>query len=439
MDRPLLEVPVGSTGPALAATLVGALRPALDGSGPAVLPVALPDGASSQPLAAPDGASSRRFDAASAQRPVTSAEPPATHVPEPVALVVRTSGSTGHARHVMLDRAALHASARATEQRLHGPGRWVLALPLGHVAGVQVLVRSLVAGTEPVVVDATGGFDPRRLAAAAAEAASGVSPAYCSLVPTQLHRIVAAAHGERRLPAALEPLTRLDAILLGGAATSPALLDRARDLGLAVVTTYGMTETCGGCVYDGRPLDGVRLDVDAGGVRIAGPVLARGYLGDGPADDAFVTDAYGVRWFRTRDLGHLHDGVLRLAGRSDDVIVTGGHKVAPAEVEAVLAGLRGVGQVCVVGVPDDEWGAAVTVVVVPDGRGGPPGLAELRDAVRRTLGSAAAPRHLVLADTLPERGPGKVDRTEVARRAHAALHASPASPSTWTEHHGHTR
>ena len=430
MDRPLLEVPVGSTGPALAATLVGALRPALDGSGPAVLPVAVPDEASAPRLAASYGAS--------APRPAASAEPPTTHVPEPVALVVRTSGSTGHARHVMLDRAALHASARATEQRLHGPGRWVLALPLAHVAGVQVLVRSLVAGTEPVVVDATGGFDPRRLAVAAAEAASGDSPSYCSLVPTQLHRIVTASHDEPRLPAALEPLTRLDAILLGGAATPPALLDRARELGLAVVTTYGMTETCGGCVYDGRPLDGVRLDVDADGVRITGPVLARGYLGDAP-DDAFLTDADGVRWFRTRDLGHLHDGVLRLAGRSDDVIVTGGHKVAPAEVEAVLAELPGVGQVCVVGVPDEEWGAAVTVVVVPDGHRGPPGLADLREAVRRTLGSAAAPRHLVLADALPERGPGKVDRAEVARRAHAALHASAASPSTWTEHHGHTR
>lgn len=419
MDRPLLEVPVGSTGPALAATLARMLRPALDGSGPAVLPVAVPDDASTPGVPVP-------------------ARPPAARVPEPVALVVRTSGSTGHPRHVMLDRAALHASARATEQRLHGPGRWVLALPLAHVAGVQVLVRSLVAGTEPVVVDAAGGFDPFRLAVAAAEAAGDV-PSYCSLVPTQLHRIVAAADGALRLPAGLEPLTRLDAILLGGAATAPTLLDRARELGLAVVTTYGMTETCGGCVYDGRPLDGVRLDVDADGVRIAGPVLARGYLGATPDDDAFVTGADGVRWFRTRDLGRLHDGVLHLSGRSDDVIVTGGNKVAPAEVEAALAALPGVAQVCVVGVPDEEWGAAVTAVVVPDDRGGPPGLTELREVVRRTLGSAAAPRHLVLADALPERGPGKVDRAEVARRAQAALHASPASPSTWTEHHGHTR
>lgn len=421
MDRPLLQVPVGSTGPAVAATLLRALRPALDGSGPAVLPVAAPEAPGSAGSAAPAAA-------------------PATHVPEPVALVVRTSGSTGRARHVMLDRAALHASAEATEQRLHGPGRWVLALPLAHVAGAQVLVRSLVAGTEPVVVDAAGGFDPHRLASAAAEAASGDGPSYCSLVPTQLHRVVAAADDAVRLPAALEPLARLDAILLGGAATSPTLLDRARELGLAVVTTYGMTETCGGCVYDGRPLDGVRLDVDAEGVRISGPVLARGYLGGAPDDDdAFVTDEAGARWFRTRDLGRLHHGVLHLTGRSDDVIVTGGHKVAPAEVEAALAGLPGVGQVCVVGVPDAEWGAAVTAVVVPDARSAPPSLTDLRDAVRRTLGSAAAPRHLVLADALPERGPGKVDRAEVTRRALAALPTSPASPSTWTDHHGHTR
>jgi len=170
-------------------------------------------------------------------------------------------------------------------------------------------------------------------------------------------------------------------------------------------------------VYDGVPLTGVRVRVD-GTVHLAGPVLARGYLGRPDLDTAFQMHD-DVRWFRTGDLGTLARGVLHVRGRVDDVVVTGGVKVAPAAVEAALAAVRGVGEVCVVGVPDDEWGQVVTAVVVP-ARGAPaPTLAALRDAVVPTLGSAAAPRRLVLADALPQRGPGKVDRAAVTRQAAA--------------------
>lgn len=390
---------VGPTARSTADELTAALRAAIDGSGPAVGPVT-----------------------------TTPGGPPGS-VPAAVALVVRTSGSTGAARDVMIDGAALVASATATADRLVGPGRWVLALPLGHIAGLQVLIRSILAGTTPAVLPAEGGFDPRGLARVAGAAGPSDLPLYTSLVPTQLHRVLAACGPDGRLPTELAALRRLDAILLGGAAVAPHLLDRARDAGLRVVTTYGMTETCGGCVYDGRPLTGVRVAVDADGVRIAGPVLARGYLpADGPAgarradidDSPFMTGADGVRWFRTRDLGALDDGVLRVLGRTDDIVVTGGHKVAPAAVEAALAGVPGVGQVCVVGVPDPEWGQALAAVVVP-AAGASPTLDQVRSAVRRTLGTAAAPRHLLLVGSLPERGPGKVDRAEVGRHAAQAL------------------
>ncbi|HWS58581.1 MAG TPA: o-succinylbenzoate--CoA ligase [Actinotalea sp.] len=417
MDHPLRPWPVGPTDPTVVAALTRALRSALDGTGPALAP----------------------YVDAPAARTAAASLPP--RVPDGVALVVRTSGSAGRPRWVLLDRAALVASARATHERLGGPGRWVLALPAGHVAGLQVLVRSLLAGTEPVTLDGPG-FTPAALARAVA--AAGPAPAtrcYVSLVPTQLHRVVAAATTRRDsgLPRGLDPLHRLDAVLVGGAAASPTLLAAARGLGLPVVTTYGMTETCGGCVYDGLPLPGVRVELDDGAVRVAGPVLARGYLPepgadtsarDGAplgapagADEPFV-ELDGVRWLRTADLGRLQDGRLQVLGRRDDVVVSGGVKVHPAAVEAVLAAVPGVAEVCVVGLPDDEWGQEVTAVVVPGPQGGP-SLVRLREAVSRTLGSAAAPRRLVLVDALPHRGPGKVDRTAasaIAARHHSDQH-----------------
>ncbi len=334
-------------------------------------------------------------------------------MPDDVALVVTTSGSTGEPRAVLLDAGALRASADATHDRLGGPGRWLLTLPLHHVAGIQVLVRSHLAGRAPVTV-AAGGFDPVAVAAELASLPPGQRPRYGSVVPTQLHRIVTCG------PRDLRPWADLDAILVGGAATAPALLARARDAGLRVVTTYGATETAGGCVYDGSPLPGVLADTDADGVvHLTGPMLARGYLGRPDLDAAAFFAREGRRWFRTGDLGEVHDGVLRVHGRADDVVVTGGVKVAPAAVEAVLADLAGIAQVCVVGLPDDEWGQRVVAVVVPAGGRSAPSLEEVRGLVRRTLGAAAAPRRVVLTDALPERGPGKVDRAAVALLAAA--------------------
>nr|WP_297423480.1 o-succinylbenzoate--CoA ligase [uncultured Actinotalea sp.] len=380
---------VGPTDPATVAAVVRAVREAL-ADGPALAPVAAGAGA-------PDG--------------------PVGAVPADVALVVRTSGSTGEPREVLLGAAALRASAAATHERLGGPGRWLLALPLAHVAGLQVVVRSVLAGHDPLVVPHLHrGFDPVAWAEAVRDAPDD-APVHTSLVPTQLHRVVA-AWDDLTAVTARAVVGRLGAVLLGGAATAPTLLERARGIGLPVVTTYGMTETCGGCVYDGVPLAGVevRLD-DDGAVELAGPVLAHGYRGRPDLDRAaFRVDPDGRRWFATADLGTLDDGVLRVLGRRDDVLVTGGAKVAPAAVEAALAGLPGVAEVCVVGVPDAEWGQAVTAVVVPAAAEAPD-LRTVREHVTRTLGRAAAPRHVVPVAALPLRGPGKVDRAAVARVA----------------------
>jgi o-succinylbenzoate---CoA ligase len=286
-----------------------------------------------------------------------------------------------------------------------GTARWLLALPTEHVAGVQVVVRSLLAGAAPVALDLRPGFRPAAFAAATAELPPGRR--CTSLVPTQLGRILGAGG------AALEALRSYDAVLVGGAALDPGLRQRALAEGIAVVTTYGMSETAGGCVYDGVPLDGVRVDLDAvGRIRIGGPVLAEGYLGE-PERTA---GAFADGWFRTGDLGRWRDGRLEVLGRADDVIVTGGVNVAPAAVERVLAAQPGVRAACVVGLPHPEWGQLVAAaVVLAEGRElDTPLLARLRAAVRGELGRAAVPRVVHALPAVPLRGIGKPDRRAVA-------------------------
>ena len=325
--------------------------------------------------------------------------------PDPGHVVVTTSGSTGAPKRVLLPAAALRASAGATSRRLGGPGRWLLALPAQHVAGLQVLVRSTLAGTDPAVLDLRGGFHPAAFADAAGalmrRRSQSSGRCYTSLVPTQLRRLLDDEPGT---------LGGFDAVLLGGAAAPPSLVARARVIGVAVVTTYGMSETCGGCVYDGHPLDGVRVRLDgAGRIELAGPVLASGYL-DHPGDPAFRGG-----WFRTSDLGRLGaDGSVQVLGRVDDVIVTGGVNVAPAEVEAALTADLTIAMACVVGIPDPDWGQRLVAAVVPADPARPPATARVLAAARKRLSGPQTPKQLLVVGTLPLREVGKPDRHAVA-------------------------
>ena len=423
-----------------------------------------------------------------------------------VDMVLRTSGSTtGTGKLVGVSMDALVASARATHKRLGGAGIWVLALPAYHAAGVQVLVRAAVAGTRVFNAYKEGGFDPQHLAqvidaacaaaadcdagssfdddavsscaggaggeaegALAADAAGRACPVYTSLVPTQLRR----ALDDEQLRGAL---ARLDAVLIGGAAADAQLLEQAKAAGIKVVTTYGMSETCGGCVYDGQPLPGVSMDVDqaTGAIWLSGPMLATGYLGDeeltkrcfvsrpqagegtrdagetASAPESAETGAAGAgteagatrpgagvgagagsgadageparRWFITSDRGQIVDGRLQVLGRLDDVIISGGIKVEPGPIEALLALNPLVSECAVVGLPDPTWGQAVTAVVVPASM---PGLgrvdqgaivAQIRVYLEQKLSGAQCPKQVLLADALPYKGIGKVDRRALAQ------------------------
>ena len=408
---------------------------------------------SSSPLLVPigPGENPRRVQADLARR--------VCRVPSRTDLVLRTSGSTtGTGRLIAMSAAALVASARATHDHLGGPGTWVLPLPAHHVAGLQILIRSLLAGIAPVMVDTSTGFSPTALADALRSARSVTGPTagsttrlYVSLVPTQLVRVL-------RDPTAGRALAEADAVLLGGAAADPSLLARARRAGITVVTTYGMSETGGGCVYDGRPLDGVELaiqdpDADgAGRILLSGPVLAEGYLrdpdeadpdpdGTGRAREGFRHTGAG-RVLVTSDRGRLRpDGRLEVLGRLDDVIITGGVKVEPRYVEEALTGLETVAEACVVGLPDEQWGSVVVAAVVcelatgqedsgsSDGRSRPDGAA-LREAIRDRLDGAHTPKRVVILQALPLRPSGKVDRRAVARLLAAATADEATEPPT---------
>jgi O-succinylbenzoic acid--CoA ligase len=399
-------LPVTEAGGRLLELLAGAL----DGTGPAILPLD-PDLPPERLAAILDTFAPAAVHTAGGviQRPGAQPAGPDT------AVVIATSGSTGQPKGVELSAAALRHSARATLDRVGAsPGqRWLLCLPATHVAGVQVLVRSLVAGTDPVVV-------PR----ADADVLAGSGCAHVSIVPTQLRRLLDAdpdagwARG-------------FTSVLLGGAAAPAALVGTARAAGVPVLTTYGMSETCGGCVYDGRPLDGVTVATgDAAGgsasedqdrIRITGPVLFSGYRGRPDLTAAAMDGA----WFVTSDLGALApDGRLTVRGRADDVIITGGEKVVAGEVASLLETCPGVREAAVVGRPDPEWGERVTAVIVPDNPAQPPTLDLLCRHVRERLPRYALPRELVLRGTLPMLPSGKPDLETLRREQSPAGNVS---------------
>jgi O-succinylbenzoic acid--CoA ligase len=298
--------------------------------------------------------------------------------PEP--LVVATSGSTGRPKRVVLSRDAMRASADATHARLGGPGTWELNLPPTYVAGVQVLYRTIRGG---------GGGDRR----------------YVSLVPTQLVR---ALRSEQRVG----ELREYDAVLVGGGPLEPRVRSQAERGGLRIVQTYGMSETCGGCVYDGVPLDGVEIAIDAEGqVLLRGPVLFDGYQGEPDR----TAEAFRDGWLVTHDLGHwAEDGRLRIDGRDDDTIISGGVKVpAQAVASMIREDSHGFG-VEVVGVPDPEWGERVVAVMAA-------GDAISLDHVRSLVTPREwAPRQIVVVPEIPLLPNGKPDRVAIRKLAAGA-------------------
>jgi O-succinylbenzoic acid--CoA ligase len=326
-------------------------------------------------------------------RAIAMLQPDQPVVETDAAVVVATSGSTGAPKGVVLSRAAIRASAEATHSRLGGVGDWALALPTHYVAGLMVLARACLGGTRTVPVRS----DLRNLQ----EAAGMLSERrYISLVPAQLDR--ALHYGE-----VIAALTSFSTVLVGGGPTEAGLVQRARAAGIRVVTTYGMSETCGGCVYDGEPLQGVAVDLaDDGRILIRGAALFAGYRLRPDLTAEAVVDAR----LHTQDRGYWDAGRLVVLGRTDDMVITGGHKVDLADVEQCVQrwaadhGARG----AVLGIPDQVWGT--TIVAVSDLPGS---LADLQAAVRESLPTYALPRELIYLDQVPWLASGKPDRLAI--------------------------
>lgn len=380
MTRLLRALPVPSGQTMLG--LLPRLAELLDGRGDAVLPVPADDAEHAHFLASE----------LSADEPIA----------DDVAVVVSTSGTTGKPKGAMLTGSALAASGAATHTRLGGAGQWLLALPPHHIAGMQVLLRSIQAGTDPVVLDVSAGFRLPDFVRAASEMTA--SRRYISLVATQLVKALDD-------PAASEALAAFDAVLLGGGPLPAIVAIKAAQARIPVVRTYGMSETCGGCVYDGVALDGVQVRIGPEGrISLGGATVAAGYR-NMPEHKAFAENG----WFHTDDFGEFEEGRLRVLGRLDEAISTGGLTVVPQLVEAALGAHPLVAECAVFGVPDDRLGQRVAAAIVPSAAGAPT-LDELREHVTATLDGTAAPRELHLLDELPRRGIGKLDRRALVKR-----------------------
>ncbi len=401
--------------------------------------------------------------------------------PESIALVVGTSGSTGAPKQTALSVRAMRASARATERFFadypsigsakqrravsEEPAQWLLALPAHYVAGAQVLARSVLAGTTPVVAaSVTDGvsFTPEVFLNAAERLSC--ARRFISLVPTQVHKLLEAAETSPALGSEIyDALGQFTGILLGGAPASASLLAAARELGLNVVTTYGSAETAGGCVYSGVALPGVRLRVvpedaglldssagdaadtgqsgdsaagyteNTGRIWLGGEHLASGYMGDSARTAShFFVDADGCRWYRTDDYGSLTPTapnapedesapMLNIVGRSDDVIITGGVKVSARAVAAVLESHPAVREAAVMGIPDARWGSAVAAAITLRGaseaQSSPDASLATCDMLREfctdKLGAAGAPKLLRILADFPTASTGKPDRRAI--------------------------
>lgn len=399
-----VTVPPGMGGVLKLASVIG---PALDGTGPAIAPMAA-------------GSESFTTKTLEALRPDDSRYPLES---SDIAIVSATSGSTGTPKGVMLSQQALAASASAFGNRFGTNNRWVVSMPAHRIAGIMVLVRSWFHNSPFEIDPSVGGARTFEAAAFAATTMRAVRESnmdgralMVSLVPTQIARLLESGS------VGIESLQSYDLVLSGAATTSQPMLNKLRELGIKVSVSYGMTETCGGCVFDGRPLDGVNIslgtkdDIEPGRVTISGPVAASGYRLRPDLDAvSFISGQ-----IQTHDVGKLDSsGLLHILGRLDDVVTVGGVNVALSAVESLIRHHPAIEDVAVIDLQDELWGSipiayAVTRTYISDTSNL---ISEIQSTIRDQIGRAAVPRTLQFVSSLPMLDSGKIDRISLRMQA----------------------
>jgi len=376
---PLVRIPVPS-GPAGLDALAEPLRAALSGAGPAIAPIPVVTATTSDAYVR------------SLLRAMAPGEPLED---DRTAVVLATSGSTGNPKGVLLSAEGLLALNPWRDE----PSTWVAAIPLTSAGGLNVLTRALTPGCTYVGVDSLAGarpFTPAGFASAVTAAAAHGLPLRTSLVPAQVRRLLGDAQG-------VEALHACATILVGGAGLDAKLRDAAAAHGISLISTYGMTETCGGCVYDGAPLDGVTVRIDsASRVTLGGPSIALGYR----LQPALTAAHFSDDGFLTSDLGELRDGMLRILGRVDDVITVNGVNVSVTAIEALLRTDVTVSDCAVIALDDPERGSRLIAFIC----GAEIDADALGTLVTERLGVAARPRTFTTIEHLPTLPGGKTDR-----------------------------
>ena len=373
--RPLLVVDVSDP-----RALIEPLNNALFHDGPAVLP-------------RPGGAR------------VTQTAP--LEVPDDIAVVIETSGTTGAPKRVALSARAVIASAEAANAALGGGGQWLLVLPAHYIAGLQVITRSLLASTTPVVLHPEP-FSSVAIAHHANELLelSSEQELFTALVPAQLQRILDDASS---MPVLDSLMQRFSRVLVGGQSIPEHLLARSVERGYRITRTYGSSETAGGCVWDQRPIGDTQVSVIDGRLAIGGSVIAEGYLEDPSRTAASFIEREGARWYLTDDQGSVGaDGLVSVHGRLDDVIVSGGVKVSLLAIEKALQAELGVTDVIAVGVPSERWGESPVVVSTKA-----LDVVRVRLIIQKALGPEARPERVVTVSEIPTLSTGKTDRQAV--------------------------